>query len=107
MEWNPYQKLAPAARGLYVGVPRRRPHSELLLGAGTGVRRGRAPGASAARALVRGDGVAEAINCLGRREQVDLGIGHDQAIGEELREIAHNPFAGPGVAIAEALEIAD
>jgi hypothetical protein len=44
---------------------------------------------------------------LRRREQVDLGIGHDQAIGEELREIAHDPFAGPGVAIAEALEIAD
>jgi hypothetical protein len=48
-----------------------------------------------------------ARRALRRRQQIDLGIGHDQAIGQKLREITHNPLAGLRVLIAEALEIAD
>jgi hypothetical protein len=46
------------------------------------------------------------VDLLGRRQQIHLGVGNDQAVGEQLRQIAHDPFAGPRVLFAKALEIA-
>src|ERR1700684_3134007 len=37
------------------------------------------------------------------RQQIYLGIGDDQAIGEQLREIAHDPFSGARMRFAKAL----
>src|ERR1700722_17588862 len=41
-----------------------------------------------------------------RRQQIHPGIGRDQAVGEQLRQIAHDPLADPRVGLAEMLEIA-
>ena len=43
---------------------------------------------------------------LTRRQQVHLGIGEDQAVGEQLREVAHDPLAGAGMLRAKAFEVA-
>ena len=41
-----------------------------------------------------------------RRQQIHPDIGDDQAVGQQLGEVAHDAFAGPRVLFAEALEIA-
>src|SRR6185312_15466647 len=106
MERNPDRKLASAARGLYDGVPRGRPHPEILLRARAGIRPGDRAGARAARALVRGDGMAAGrLTPLVRRQQIDLGVGDNEPLGQYLREVAHDALAGPGVLVAKALEI--
>ena len=46
------------------------------------------------------------VHALVLRQQIHLGVGDDQAVGEQLREIAHDPFAGPRMLLAKALEIA-
>ena len=44
---------------------------------------------------------------LTRGQQIHLGVGDDQAVGEQLREVAHDPLAGARVLFAEAFELAD
>jgi hypothetical protein len=46
------------------------------------------------------------LHVLIRRQQIHLGIGDDQAVGEQLRQIVHDPFAGPRMLFAKALEVA-
>ena len=43
---------------------------------------------------------------LARRQQIHLGVGEDQAIGQQLREVAHDPLAGARMLLSESLEIA-
>ena len=41
-----------------------------------------------------------------RRQQVQLGVGEDQAIGQQLRKVAHDPLAGARVLFSKTFEIA-
>ena len=43
---------------------------------------------------------------LARRQQIHLGIGEDQPVGQQLREVAHDALAGARVLLSEALEVA-
>ena len=45
------------------------------------------------------------LRALIRRQQIHLGVGDDQAVGEQLREIAHDPFPGSRMRLAKTLEI--
>ena len=41
------------------------------------------------------------VRSSARRQQIHLGVGHDQPVGEQLRQIAHDPFAGPRMLLRE------
>ena len=41
----------------------------------------------------------------GSRQQIHPGIGDDQAVGQQLCEVSHDPFAGPRMLFPEAFEI--
>ena len=64
---------------------------------------GRSPKRCAAPARRSGRGKPGGSSA--RRQQIHLGVGDDQAVGEDLREVAHDGFAGAGVLLAKALEI--
>ena len=42
-----------------------------------------------------------------RRQQIHLGVGEDQAVGQQLREVAHDPLAGARMLLSESFEIAE
>ena len=44
---------------------------------------------------------------LARRQHIQLGVGEDQAIGQQLGEVAHDPLAGARMLFSESLEIAE